>query len=296
MRAGAGFWRALQPVERLATFSFALSSASGPQDGIVTRSLQFGLVGCALVLTLAPGSAQSPCDSTLRPAEAPTLGYRDRQGRCEGKYERPVSASVALVGLLAAVATDDLCAGARSAHLVWSAPSALPEGPPVHVRVESLRDGLPYRLDASRPAGSPSFEWPSQPRCSNEVRLRASELGVLARTSFQRGAKPIDVLLPVAVGSDPKVTLSPPYRAILISGRPIAQVHVSLWHVGDPQNPARIFTERPLPKKGYPARTPIHVEMSATDLQATGLYRVRFSVEFEGGEHDARDYFFFHGR
>jgi hypothetical protein len=260
--------------------------------------MRSGLLGSGLGLlaTLAPAWAQSPCDpKLLNPSQS--YGYRERQGRCEGSYNRPVSASATLLALLAASPADDICGERRtSTHLVWSLPTDAGAPQAVRLQAESLRDRLPYRLETTQPPGSSSFEWPGETRCSNEVRLRASELAVLARTSLTRGGKPVDVLLPVMFSNQPNTTPSPPYRAILFSGRPISEVYVSLFHLPEGGDPTRIYAERPLKEQPYPARKPIGILLSPADLQASGLYRLRVSVEFQDGSPYTLEYYFFNGR
>lgn len=256
-----------------------------------------GVVGCGLVLAaLAPTWAQSPCDpQLLNPSQS--YGYREREGRCEGSYKRRVSASATLLGLLATASADDICGERRSStHLVWSVPTDAGPPQPVRLHAESLREELPYRLETTQPPGSSSFEWPGEIRCGNAVRLRASELGVLARTSLTRSAKPVDVLLPVTFSNQPNARPSPPYRALLFSGRPISEVYVSLFHLPEGGNPTRIYAELPLKKQPYPPRVPITILLSPADVQASGLYRLRVSVEFQDGSPYSLDYYFFNGR
>jgi hypothetical protein len=151
-------------------------------------------------------------------------------------------------------------------------------------------------METTRPSGSSTFEWPRDPRCSNQVALRASEVGALVKTSIASGAKPIDVLLPVALATSADARPAPPYAAILVSARPIQEIHVSLWHLPDGQDPVRIYTEVPLKKRPYPTNTAIRVPVSAADVKSPGLYRLRLSLELTGGSPDPLDYYFFHGR
>jgi hypothetical protein len=262
-----------------------------------------------LVLLSAPtaATAQSQCDPALDQNSTRLSGYQDRairdaprsaaaSDRCEGIYKQKVAAvfGVQLVGLAAASSSiGDLCIPGQAVHFIWPRPVEGGTGA-VHLQVESLRRDLVYRLDTNRPIGSSSYQWPPAPRCNDDVRLSASDVGALARASFSRGATPVDLLLPVAITTDPKARAAPPYRFVIVPGRRVKEAHVSLWHYRNEQNPARVFFERPLQRQAYFAGGQIIVELSAADVKDVGLYRVTLSVEFESGTLETRNYHFLH--
>ena len=240
--------------------------------------------------------AQSPCDPSLPRNDAQAAGYKQRSDRCEGIYKRDVgSYGVQLVSFVAAPAFEDICVPGQAVHLIWPGQPTTPASAPVHLQVESFRRQLYYRLDTNRPPRSTSYEWPDEPRCSSEVRLKVPELGILARTQSSLGPKPVDVLLPVMFSTRPVARVSPPYRAVLVPGRRVSEVYVSLWYYGSAQNPTRVVPERPLAMKPYPTGVPITVELSAGEVKNPGLYRLRTSVEFESGELEALDLYFLNG-
>lgn len=260
------------------------------------RCVVLGAFACVLSHT-GSAAAQSPCDPALPRNDAHTAGYRQRSNdRCEGIYKREVASfGVQLVSFAAAPAFDDICVPGQPVHLIWPAQQAAPTAAPIHLQVESFRRQLYYRLDTDRPARSTSYEWPTEPRCGSEVRLRVPELGVLARTQSSVGPKPIDVLLPVRIATTPTADVGPPYRAVLVPGRRVSEVYVSLWHYRTAQDPTRILLEKPLGMKPYPAGSQIVVEFSRDEVKAPGRYRLRASVEFESGERETLDLFFLHG-
>jgi hypothetical protein len=261
-------------------------------------ALMTAVTSGALPLVGGVARAQAPCDPALPRNESQAAGYRQRSDRCEGIYKRDVASfGVQLVSLTGAPGggqpLQDLCTEGQAAHLVWprsSAPSR-----PIRLQVESLRRQLFYRLDSERPAQSSSYEWPSEPRCSNEVRLRGPELGVLARTQSSLADKPIDVLLPVALSSQPAAGVRPPYRAALVAGRRVSEVYITLWRYANPATPERITFERPLDARPYLPGVPIIIGLSEADVKERGLYRLRASVEFESGERETLDVYFLNG-
>ena len=58
-------------------------------------------------------------------------------------------------------------------RLGWSAPPASA----VALRAVSLRPDMYYRMDSSRPAGSASFDWPSD--VVTRLKLKSDELGLV---------------------------------------------------------------------------------------------------------------------
>ena len=240
----------------------------------------------------APASAQS-CDPALPRNESQPSGYRPRGDRCEGVYNRQVAAAgIQLVSFTAASDIENLCTPGEPVHLVWARRAEAPA--PVRVRAESLRQRLYYRLDLERPPDASAFLWAPAPRCNNDVRLGAQELGILARTPHTLGAKPVDLHLPVGLAKDPGARPRPPYRAVLVPGRRLAEMYVTVWRHGSDGGSTRLFAERPLGKSPYPAGIRIAVPLQAEELTQPGVYRVRTSVQYDNGDVEALEFYFFH--
>jgi len=246
-----------------------------------------------LTLLAAPSAASAQDSCPLPINDTQLNGYKLRSDRCEGVYRREVASTYGaqIVSLGAASDLEDLCEQ-QPVRFVWpNTPSA-----PVRLQVESLRHRLYYRLDAVRPPQQTEFLWPRDPRCSNEVRLKRSEIGVVARTTTSIGAKPIDLLLPVRLASVAVSPVSPPYDLVLLPGRAVSEVFVSLWYYGNVQQPVRILNERPLNQRPYPPGARIDIRLSAQDVKQMGIYRVKASVEFDSGTPETIDVYFLGSR
>jgi len=257
--------------------------------------------GCVLAMCCMVGcfawwddtSAQSACDPALIQRDTRPLSYRARGPRCEGIYRRRVASfGVQLVSFTAASELTDLCSGDRAVRLtVPRVAFTLSGAPSIHIQAESLRPLLYYRLDVDVGSAEPEYEWPWDPRCSAEVRLTAQELGVTARAPVRLGASEVEALVPVRLSLSAQ-PVRPPYRALLMPGRRVREVFVSLWHYGGGAAPERRVSERPVNARPYPAETPIAVLFEAGEVPKGGLYRARLNVEFDGGPVEAIDFYF----
>jgi hypothetical protein len=158
----------------------------------------------------------------------------------------------------------------------------------------SLRRNLDYQLDTILPLGSSSYQWPARPRCNNDVRLRASEVGGVATISLSRRNEALDVLLPIAIAADPSTPATPPYRAVLVIGRRAKAVFVSLWHYGAGDKLVEVFSDRLLPSQAYQASGRVGIELSPSEVKSAGLYRFKASVHFEQGRKEALEHVFLH--
>lgn len=258
------------------------------------RALVRALAGAWLLAlpTLAVGQG---CDPALPRNDQQVTGYRPRGDRCEGVYKRQVASfGVQLVSLSSPSDVGDLCVPGQPVHMTWPAvPGAVSAGP-IHLQAESLRQLLYYRLDADRPPGTASYEWPTDPRCSNDVRLTSRDVGLLARAPYLLGARKVDVLLPVGLTRTVGTPLRPPYQAVLLPGRRLREVYVSVWRHGNIEAPTRIVSDRPLSMRPYPPGQRVAVPLSQADFGVAGLYRVRTSVEFDTGEVEALEFYILH--
>jgi hypothetical protein len=125
------------------------------------------------------------------------------------------------------------------------------------------------------------------------VQLRGSELALIARTESSIGSSTIDVLLPVALSVQAAERVPPPYRAVLRHERRIREVFVSLWYYEEPAKHVEIMLDRPLGMRPYSASGQVTVELSDASVSKRGLYRLIVSLEFESGQTDSTEKYFF---
>jgi hypothetical protein len=170
----------------------------------------------------------------------------------------------------------------------------LPVTRSIALRAESLRRGLYYRLDTRLPLGSARFVWPRDPRCSNEVRLRLGELGILARTEYVVDSYRTSLVLPVAIGVDPVVSLNAPYRVLLLPGRRIHEIYLSIYRLEVPRGRTALVTDRALEAGPYAPDMPIVALIKPGDLRSTGRFLLKFIAEFDSGEAQVVQVLFFH--
>jgi hypothetical protein len=248
-----------------------------------------------VVCCLAPSAAAAQsCDPALARNDSRPISYRQRGDRCEGIYSKRVSAFGAqLISFTGQFDLRDLCSSGRPVHMVLPGHGAGAVAP-VRLRGESLRPDLYYRVDVELGARG-SFEWPFDPRCNNEVRLTAAELALTAKRTFPLGASQVEALVPVSLSFDPAVPAEPPYRALLMPGRRVKEVYVSLSRY-EGTTRTRLFTERALKRRPYAPDTPIPVVLERADVTAAGLHRAVITVEFESGEAETIDFYFINGR
>ena len=105
----------------------------------------------------------------------------------------------------------------------------------------------------------------------------------------------MDVLLPVGLTRKVGAAIRPPYQAVLLPGRRLREVYVSVWRHGNTETPTRIVSDRPLAMRPYPPGERVAVPLSPADFGGAGVYRVRTSVEFDSGAVEAVEFYVLHG-
>ena len=178
----------------------------------------------ALVGALGPAGALIAqgrhCDQDLNPAATNPLAYRLRGDRCEGVYIQDVAATALRVASFTeSYESFDLAAG-RPLLVEWT-----PQGTAVHIRAQSLRSRLYYRMDSDRSAGSGSFSWPMDLLAA--LRLEKPELGVLAWTTRRIGDADRTVFEPLRVRQIAAPTPGP-YRLVVVPGVQLEEIFVSV--------------------------------------------------------------------
>ena len=255
------------------------------------RVLVFALAGAVAISATVhaqSSSADGPCDPKLIPSKTDPLAYGRRGERCEGVYFVPVSGSadLSLVALTEPTVTFRV-ASDQTVLLRWNVAAAKW---PVRVRAVSLKSGVYYRMDAVRPEGAVSFDWPGD--IAGRLNLTSGDLGLIAWAQQIIGGRAQNVYLPVGVG---KVAGGPRdrYVATLVPGSEVSELFLTLAAIGaDGREEQALKRDEPL-KGFYPAERPIPVTLSG--LSRAGLYRVRLGAVLRGGGSTTTTFVLYHG-
>lgn len=224
------------------------------------------------------------CDADLNPASTNPLGYRLRGDRCEGVYIQDVAATaLKLVSFTESYESFDPALD-RPLLLEWMAPS----NSPVHIRAQSLRSRLYYRMDSDRSAGSRSFTWP--PDVLAALRLGKSELGVLAWTTRRIGTTDRTVFEPLRLRQQGAATPGP-YRLVVVPGVQLEEIFVSVAPLTPNGEPGPYAIDKQPAALGYyPAGRAAAIAVQAPST--AGVYRIDLGATLtQGGTSALTAYF-----
>lgn len=189
------------------------------------RAASGAAVVAAIAGALASGDAGAQgtpdCALLARPSQASQPSYAARLDppRCEGFFERNVAQSFLELVSVTRTPLRDAAAQATGRWVVRGHPHA-----DASLTIQPLRSTPLYRVDALLRRGE-SFEWDAKPMLE-ATRLRARDLGLLARVATPVGATP--VWAPVVIGSADK---DAPAHAVL---RPSVGVSAMSWRTYRP--------------------------------------------------------------
>jgi hypothetical protein len=245
--------------------------------------LPLSLVAASLPATAA--AQPEHCDPGLQQI-AGALGYRLLAERCEGLYVQEVgSADLVVLSFTEAFEEFDAASG-RPVRVEWEAPG---EGR-VRLRAQGMGK-LYYRMDTSRPAGETSFLWPSDVLAG--LRLSRQEIGVAGWTWAPVGGTERQVYVPLRISQGEPPSRAGRYRLVLLPGRELDEVYLSLAAVGEDGKPARFLKDGQALGYGYyPARRGVEIPIS--DLGTPGIYYLEVGARVKGGGSTAAELWFFH--
>jgi hypothetical protein len=243
----------------------------------------------AALLPAAPAQAQdSPCDpEILRSAAERPHDYQFRGDRCEGIYASDVSGQA----LWLASFTERFDAYAfnyEPLSVQWTAPG----GAAVSLRGHGIRQGLYYRMDSQRPAGSHAYEWNSELLAVREI--GRPDLGIIAWTEGEGGT---DLLVPVRVSqgeSGPAEGRT--YEVLVMPNVRLREIYVTLARVdaaGQRPTGDLLRNREPLGQRLYATQRPVVIEIP--DPGATGVYFLEIvGVQADGGSANLDPVWFYH--
>jgi hypothetical protein len=194
-------------------------------------------------------------------------GYQLRTDYCDGLYRAKVSGTpLSLVGFsqpLGALHWQD----ARVLDLQWNGPP----DKPVRLQALSMRQSVPYRMDATRtPSTTGRFSWPTE--VVSRVGLESSEVALAA---WYEAGDSSRVYLPIAIGHSSSARI---LEVTLYPGTDLKDCGVSLRSDGNGTN--LLENRQPITKR-VPAGTPIRF-LLPSDLKP-GLYKFEAFAHMETG-------------
>lgn len=116
-------------------------------------SITLTLILCLFGLLELVFAQANHCDPAIFSHPEDPLGYRLRGDRCEGRYLLHPVGRILIVTSLTEFFEDYEVTSQGELLIEWAAPT---EGE-VRLRAQSLKPGLPYRMDTVRPSSSSSY-------------------------------------------------------------------------------------------------------------------------------------------
>ncbi len=233
-----------------------------------------------LVLPCRSARAQAaPCDAAVATVGSDPSRYQLRDGtRCEGVFVQGVAGSSSLRIASLTASYDAFSDTSRlPLRVSWSAPA----GNPVRLRGYSLKSGLHYRMETVAPLLGGTYAW--RTNVLRALRMRKSDLGVVASMMMPLGDSLREVHLPVRVHQASPPTGDSAYELVLWSNTELSEVFVAVDAVNAGGQPGKVVQRsRELGYGVYPAARGVPIELPT--LGARGVYRVRIgAVRRSGG-------------
>jgi len=224
----------------------------------------------ALHVAPLPWTQAAPCDTNLvkRGSALGDYGYRSRVGRCEGIFERSVSAppgDLAIIGLVESFEVWDLGAS-NDVRIAWDTPPS----DSIYLSATARRPLLFYRMDAARTATDTVFRWPFGVLAARRIPSR--HVAVLARSRMAVGGATSPIYIPVRVGhlAPPRVTGT--YRLVLLPSVFLRDLAVRVTTLAEDGSVVTSPAARPV--HGGPFEPERGADVPLAEITGPGLYRV----------------------
>ncbi len=254
-------------------------------SGKLIKITAFSLALTALNATQVDARS-STCDPELEAPKGDAFGYKQRAGRCEGRYVQEVSSLTLVVASLTSTLDNNM--DSESWTVEWSAPG----NADVRLRAQGLRSRLYYRMDA-RAGAAQTFSWPTELLAGLDI--PAKDVGIVGWTRHPVGGSDLEVYLPLAVRSagSPAKPSAGGYELVLVPGRELSEVYLSLAPLGDDGRPLEFLQDgEPLDYGYYPAG--LGIEIALPKLTTSGLYYLELGATTAGGKAAAVELYFYH--
>lgn len=259
------------------------------------RSVSFVIFTLPLCcLSLSAQTAKNMCDPGLKPRPEGEIGYRDRGGRCEGLYVQEVSGDALEVVSFTTEFKDFPFRQDSPLVLTW--PQA--GHADVRLRASGLKRELYYRMDSLLPAGTTSYQWPSD--ILSRLGLSENNIGILGWTDDAFGTSKGKLYLPLQLHQQAgaSVQTADSYKIALLSNVELEEVYVSLYPLDrDGHKGKAIRSNSKLDQGFYPADRPIYFRIPFSELQAAGvnLFALAVGAELKNGDpRNAPEFIFYY--
>ena len=242
-------------------------SCSGPSRAF-DQSLVLALLIISSAMT-ANTADQSSCDSGLLQEAVPgSLGYANRNDRCEGLYGKYVSTSEPLSLRSFTIGRPSLNPLPGTIAIEW--PSGFQGAP--HIFAFALKPRVFFQMDVKPAAGGHVFSWKTD--VVQAVPLSGTEIGVVIYADAK-------VVVPAQVGPFPTGSPAPNfYQAVLWPEKSFRTVSRTLNKVEANGSRAAVLPQMELGLGFYPDKRSIPLTFAIP--AAAGRYELVVSGEFEG--------------
>ncbi|MGD9009393.1 MAG: hypothetical protein PVG41_15820 [Desulfobacteraceae bacterium] len=227
------------------------------------------------------------CDPYLKQIEDNPLGYRVRGDRCEGIYIKEVGSTALLIASLTNFFDDFDFTTDKELLIKWE----LAGSRRVYLRAHSLKRRLYYRMDTVRPSGTTNYKWPTNVLAA--LNIRRKDIGVIGWCWHTIKGEQQRVYLPLRLERQSKPRGSNTYQIVLLPGRELEEVFVSLAQLGADGHPDLFLVDgKPLGYGYYPAGRGITIPIG--NLQKAGVYYLELGAVLRGGGTDTVELFFYY--
>lgn len=253
----------------------------------ITPSLLMSLWLCVSWPAAQPAAKENHCDPDLQHHRDNPLGYRLRQDRCEGIYiKEVVSKTLMVVSLTKSFEDYDLSTG-KELLIKWTTPGKCN----IYLRAQSLRRRLHYRMDTSRAPQPTQYKWPLEILAA--LKIVRNDIGVIGWTTYTINGTDRKVYIPLRIMQQTEKFPSESYALVLLPGRELKEVFVSLAPLKADGNTGPFITDgKALGYGYYPAgrgfAIPIH------GIKKPGIYYLEIGATLKSGGNDAVELLLYH--
>lgn len=244
------------------------------------------LILVMLILTRPVFSNPFLCDKQLQGTSDIQYGYRQRGNRCEGIYAKAVSLTALQVVSLTTAYSDFNTDSGKPVQLTWRSPkhstikmiNDQQSNYLVHLRGQSLKRRLYYRMDTQRTLSEHQFDWPVF--LLHALSIKKSKLGISAWVRGTIAGVEQTIYLPLELRQEEEtIALSSPfepvpsnetnprkryeYRMVIIPGQDLEEVYITITALNENGDLGEsVIQALQLNYGNYPAERPISIGFS----------------------------------